>query len=437
MTSQSSSRSGTSAGLGLGVNAPERPRSGQDTAGFGVIQRTGTPEPWVRRLADDGLSYYYWNKLSGQVQWTRPEPDAESMNPSTSRNNHLSSTSTNHNIDHEAIPVSSRMRSDSSASQSRQRSHSNANRLSFYSDDSDIFPRVRSTSLASQNQPSANRHAAAEQNSPPRPVQETQALVELTSAERIAQSLQRALTPSPPESVSELSVIVQQAISAVVENIQVNGLPRRPEEDTAMDELVRAVVLAVRNLLYVCAVPTGHIPSNLIPRTAREPRALTTSQALLKPAQRKVTATLSKLVLSARAMQYESSPSTADTPNRIEGDAEELARAVIAFVHEVQQSHNQAIVEQLEGSIKRLRGVFMTANIGLGLVGAGVAGSWKGFGWLSLEEDEEAPGRVLGTEVVTELPVYLSQVEEKFNALAATLRSPDDDSGKPSISLIV
>lgn len=48
-------------------------------ASFGLFRRSNTPEPWTRRLADDGLSYYYLNKADGRVMWTRPEPEIESQ----------------------------------------------------------------------------------------------------------------------------------------------------------------------------------------------------------------------------------------------------------------------------------------------------------------------------------------------------------------------
>ncbi|KAJ3858256.1 hypothetical protein EV359DRAFT_69158, partial [Lentinula novae-zelandiae] len=45
----------------------------QSRPGFALPRRTDTPEHWIRRLADDGLSYYYLNQVNGSVQWTRPE----------------------------------------------------------------------------------------------------------------------------------------------------------------------------------------------------------------------------------------------------------------------------------------------------------------------------------------------------------------------------
>ncbi|KAJ7288478.1 hypothetical protein C8J57DRAFT_517721 [Mycena rebaudengoi] len=79
LTSQSSSRSGS-------------------TAGFGMPRRTGTPEPWVKKLADDGMSYYYYNTTDGTVQWTRPESESTHTRdrslPSTTRTNSTNSIPT-------------------------------------------------------------------------------------------------------------------------------------------------------------------------------------------------------------------------------------------------------------------------------------------------------------------------------------------------------
>lgn len=243
-----------------------------------------------------------------------------------------------------------------------------------------------------------------------------------TSAERIAKSLQQALLPPQPELVTELSATAKSAIQAVVDNIQPNDLRRRSEDDRKMDGLINNVVLAVRNLLYVAATPTGQIPSNVLPRNYKEYRP--PSQSSLKPAQRKVTATLSRLVLSARAMQYDSGAMVSDTISRIQSDAEELEKAVLAFVLEVQRSqHFNA------KPLKRLRGVFSPNNIGLGLVGAGAAGNWKGFGWVPLDDEEFLPNRLLSPDAVTELGSLISRLEERTTSLSYALRVLDESSG--------
>lgn len=254
--------------------------------------------------------------------------------------------------------------------------------------------------------------------------------MQLTSAERIAQSLQQALAPPPPDLLTELSAIAKGAIKTVIDNIQLNGVIRRPEEDQKMDELIFGAVLAVRNLLYVSAAPTGQIPSHLIPREARDSKSSHSPQSPLKPAQRKVTATLSRLVLSARAMQYDSGSSISETLNRIEVDAEELERAVLSFVLEVQRIQHSALPDSPEAKpFKRLCGVFATANIGLGLVGAGAAGNWKGFGWVSLDDDEDMPSKMLGTVVMNELESRATDLDFNFSALRNSVRAPDETSG--------
>jgi son of sevenless-like protein len=323
---------------------------------------------------------------------------------------------------------------------SRQGSESSADRVSLYSDYSETFlmGRDRNGSISATQQPLTNGHNALDwvRDTSPELMDDDKAVVELTVAERSAKSLQEALSPPGPESLVDLSAAVRRAIIAVITNIQTNDITRFLEEDTTLDNLVHTVVVSIRNLLYVSAAPSGHIPSNVIPRVryARDRRDTTASQALLKPAQRKVTATLSKLVLSARAIQYNSGSSIIDTPIRIESDADELERAVAAFVLEVQRSHNQQL--RSAAGLKRLRGVFSTAHIGLGLVGAGAAGSWKGLGWVSLEETDEAPGRILGTEVVTELRTYISQTQESFMSFGSSIRQLISQPGKSRLPFV-
>ncbi|KAJ7459684.1 ras guanine nucleotide exchange factor domain-containing protein [Mycena latifolia] len=398
--SQSSSRSGTSAGLGLSNGLPQGSREMTSTAGFGLLRRTGTPEPWVKKLADDGMSYYYYNKSDGSVQWTRPEPTqtADRNMPSTTR----PTTNNNSNPTPTIRPLPPTSRTPPKVS-----------RLSVYSDDSDIRPldigRVQENGF----------------HRPPRSPVDVK--MELTSAERIAQSLQQALAPAPAELVTDLSAIARGAIQAVVENIQSAGMGRRVlAEDRRMDELVSGVVLAVRNLLYVSAASTGQIPPNVLPRSMRGTKPSSTSSPL-KPAQRKVTATLSRLVLSARALQYDAGSTVADTLDRIEVDAEELERAVLSFVLEVQRVQHSSPNVPDPKSLKRLHGVFTTANIGLGLVGAGAGGSWKGFGWVSLADDD-SPREMLGADVANELGAYAQELDRNFATLEQIARSPDENS---------
>jgi son of sevenless-like protein len=250
---------------------------------------------------------------------------------------------------------------------------------------------------------------------------ELENVTEMSSTERLAQLLQNSLAPPPAELITDLSDTARDTVREVLNSIPLDNTSSLPDAVT-MDVLIRSAVLAVRNLVYVAAVAPPQIPSHLLPRAARERRHTTASQNLLKAPQRKVTATLAKLVLSARAIQYNSGPAAPNTSNRIKHDAEELDRCIVSFVQEVQR----CVQLQDHGvtGLKRLRGYFSTANIGLGLVGAGVAGSWKGLGWVAVEENEDAPGRILGNEVVTELDTFADQIQDQFATFHAALRLP-------------
>ena len=382
LTSQAPSRSGITSTLAFGAEASSNTED--------VPLQNGAPEPWVKKVSDDGVSFYYLNTVDGRVQWAAPDKLGLSISSSSFLSN-----------------------------DSRQPDNS---RLSVYSDDSDVqpFDNLPTSRPRPQNGKSRAVEALSSKSEPNK-----QALMELTASEQIAKALQHALEPPPPSLVTDLSAVAKGSIQAIIENLQSGGSVRHPEDDKRMDQLVNSAVLAVRNLLYVSAAPTSHIPNNLVPGGNRS--AKTQSQTPLKPAQRKVTATLSRLVLSARAMQYDSGSQLPDTLNRIETDSEELEKAVLSFVLEVQRNQYN---KSDQFTPKQLQGVFTTANIGMGLVGAGAAGSWKGYGFVSLDDNVGMPQKALGTEVVTEIGSSLDQLQTDFIALGQALRSTTDNSGQ-------
>lgn len=415
--SQPSARTG--AGLGFGALAETT------LAGFGVPKRSNTPEPWTRRLADDGMSYFYLNKLTGQVSWTLPDAEISGRKGRARALTSSSTASSDLFSSHDEPDQITRSRSESSARQDRgmrERHQSPSEHISTDSDDSAVYssdPEYSpSTSRSSQN--GIRDEQAAAQRNP---------ALELTAPERIAQSLQQSLAPSPPELVSDLSHIARDAITSVVQkNQSLTRVSRRSEHAQALDNLIRLVVVAIRNLLYISAPPSGHIPNQFIPRDGRERRETTAAQTLLKPAQRKVTATLSKLVLSARAMEYDSGPAAQETASRIESDAEELDRAIVAFVVEVQKYHSEQ--QQATLGAKRVQGSFSVIHVGLGLVGAGYGGTWKGFGWVPMDDTEEFPQTVLSSDAFSEFKTLMVSLQAKFGGLHTALRNRVNDSGE-------
>ncbi|KAF5318244.1 hypothetical protein D9611_014672 [Ephemerocybe angulata] len=387
-TSESSARSTTSVNIPFTLNGSSdassssaHTRSTADTVP--TVPTSRTPEPWVKKLWNDGSSYYYYNTVDGTSQWTRPLATTNGT-PSGINGTSLGPESSSAN-----------------------------NRLSL---------RNQSVRLS----PAGCESGKAREERRPKDQNQAQG-IELTSAEKIAQTLQQVLEPPPPEAVTDLAAVARSSIQAVVDNIQTNNTYREPDDYAHLDDLVSHVVYAVRNLLYITAIPTGHIPSSVLPRGGRDPRSQASQSSPLKPVQRKVTATLSRLVLSARAMQYDSGSQLADTLNRIETDAEELERAILSFVLEVQRTQHNAEPSSPERR-KRLQGVFSTANIGLGLVGAGAAGSWKGLGWVSLENEAAAPKKALEAGVVAEIGGYLSQLQDTIAGLSHALRVVNDGS---------
>jgi son of sevenless-like protein len=349
----------------------------------------------VERLADDGAPRQYLSS-----QWAAPEGSGGSSSSTPGRE--------------ATFPSAISRQPDTS-------------RMSAYSDDSDVQPFEHLQTSRPRKKNGSSRHVPTSSSSRPEPNRAAQ--MELTSAERIAKALQQALQPATPSNVAELSGIAANSIRAVIENVQSHGVARQAEDNQKMDKLIYSAVLAVRNLLYIATAPTNQVPNNLA-GNGRDARSHSSSQSPLKPAQRKVTATLSRLVLSARAMQYDSGSQLVDTLNRIETDSEELERAVASFVFEVQRNeHNQPRSE--DQTPKRLQGVFTTVNLGLGLVGAGSAGSWKGFGYVSNADDTGMPQKGLGTGVASEIDSSLDRLQEGLNILDQTLRLAGDGPGEP------
>ena len=436
-----SSRAGPIAPYGL-VGATDR---FQDAAGFGIPRRTQTPEPWVRRLADDGLSYYYMNRLDGSVSWTLPErgaPPSYSQDgysgPLASKGTTSTNSITNASF---ALPVSRPNdipppRGESSLSRTRKESESS---VDIQSDDSDVFSSAgrygsRPTTGGAGNGANGATRLPLTTTSSGRSNQSGTAALDLTEAEKSAKALQSALSPSPPETVVELLDHIRDSIAAVLRYLQGTSSPKRPERYQDVDHLVVEVVTAVRDLLYVTATPSGHVPTHLYSRDQRDVRSASSRQALqmqLKAAQRKVAGTLSKLVLSTLALRYDPSlsSSSSDRPNRMESDVLELERAVATFVQEIEFIHEKHALSVSRPEEKRLHGVFSTTNVGVGLPGAGIAGEWRGFGYVPPDDGTEVPQRLLDDDVVIEFKGGLKVLEARFGSLVISLRYLDSHPG--------
>jgi son of sevenless-like protein len=413
-------------------NGVNRSRAGtassshQPTVGFGMVnRRSKTPEPWVKRLADDGMSFYYFNPVTGAIQWTAPvatEPiQNQSGNIVSSSDNLVASLVADKEVKRPDIPPSTRVRTESDASALDPF----LRRASVYSDDSDVNPfdgpggKSRSGGAA----PSEESSVARSSNPPVLPSGTAPAIEEI-SPEHAAVQLQSALLPAPTETVDVLSSVAREAISSVVDAVgwQAHhshrpGSTSSYPADTAAR--VSSVVISVRNLLYASGTLAAPL-SSLAPQTAMEEpvESARSPFAELKPFQRKVTATLSKLVLSARAANSNPDWPIAESSSRVDDDATELERAVVTFVLEAQRLNSWS-------RTKRLYGVFMSepgsSGVGPGLFGGGVGGSSKGLGFMPLLSGVQRPQRRLDKALSKDLSQIRSEVDEKLSSLEATI----------------
>jgi son of sevenless-like protein len=244
-----------------------------------------------------------------------------------------------------------------------------------------------------------------------RPSVLTESDPQLTSAEKLAQTLQHSLAPAPPDLITTLSTVARQSVAAIVTAVQSHDPLAQPLSPSLLEDRISDSVIAIRHLLYISSPQYGHVPSHLYHKGGPAsgstiPQPL---QAQLKPAQRRVTATLSKLVLAALAAQYDTKSLTSEVSERMETDAAELDRALVTFVTEVQRIHDQVP----HAPSKRLFGTLSPTNVGLGLMGAGAAGSWKGFGWVPINSHHQ-PQRDLSTDILAELKIEIAELEEKL-----------------------
>ena len=291
------------------------------------------------------------------------------------------------------------------------------NRVSIHSDDSEIYPleRERSTSQ-SESEPISSGSELGKRSihGMDQPINDIPPVTP-TPAEQLAQELQSALAPPLPPTIQALGDKALRTIGEVLKRIHIDDVVECPGEDE-MAALVGDVMNAVRDIIYVADVGVGVGDRKGAPGKGRHVSA---SLMLLKTPQRKVTSTLAKLVLSARAIKH-SSPSygeMTDTPKKIKADAEELERNMTAFLTSIQQYTHLP----RSRNAKRLHGYFPTANIGLGLPGAGAGGTWKGMGWANLDDEGEGPGVVLQSEVVGEAGRLKNGLGERFERFYAAL----------------
>ncbi|EIW81242.1 ras GEF [Coniophora puteana RWD-64-598 SS2] len=232
-------------------------------------------------------------------------------------------------------------------------------------------------------------------------------------------TLQGALSPDDPELTSELLHFTRTCIHAVVNHLQDHGVPRQRSDEDAVDSMISIVISSMRDLLYVSGPGFGPIPSSVLLTAGSDSRdqrnSSTASQTHLIPAQRRAIATLSKFVLSARAVLNEGPWRTSYSISHLLSDAEELERSVMEFVRVVHRYRDREV--HGDQGFKRLNGYLTAPHASPGKAGAGVGGGWKGYGWAHMDDNEEAPRRSLDNVTFHEFGHYISLVQSKSSTL--------------------
>ncbi|KAG1898196.1 ras GEF [Suillus fuscotomentosus] len=235
-------------------------------------------------------------------------------------------------------------------------------------------------------------------------------------------SLEEVLSPRPPELISELLDRSQHAIRSVITHLQQFGIPRIADDEVIVDRLISTTIASVRDLLYVSGPSFGQIPSHLVPKGSSDQQSTSTaSHTLLVPAQRRAIATLSKFLLSARAILNDGPWSPGDSIGNLATDATELERSVVDFVSITQSCRCDEW--DCDKAPRHLQGYFSAPHAGFGKAGAGAAGAWKGFGWVTIDGNEEAPRRSLDSAVLNDIVGLVLQVQDKSNEFVESLRA--------------
>ncbi|KAF8583321.1 ras GEF [Ramaria rubella] len=341
-------------------------------AGFGIPKRSGTPEPWVKRLADDGMSYYYLNTIDASIRWTAPSP-----------------------------PPNSPPRDPFNFSGARDRADSSAgrDRISVYSDDSDVNPLgILGRAAADASNVSATT---------PTPGQRQDATSEIRAARELQASLGLEFSPIP----DSLDDLAQAARAAVTDLLDV-ALDRG--NSILIADAVKRTTDTIRNLVYASSALIGPLTSLPPPYTAD---VVASDVAELKNFHRKVTATMIKFVSAIRTSEPDAMSD--DAPARYENDAADLERAITAFVDEVLRRRAP------KQSTRHVRAVLRSADghkgVGLDLLGAGAAGIWKGFGFV-----QPMKGTVLGTELLVAVNQHKNRVDDALLRLESVLSAGQD-----------
>lgn len=405
-TSQSTTRSGTGAELGF------VPKSSTTVAPSMITSRGPSPEVVHIKGQVSSSTPSFPGPQDTTIAVTAALPMADSITPPVRTS--TTETTTFHNGLSNRVPgvlfntwtAQLRQRSYSSshllAQPERSRNEDRVSPPSFSGRDiSHMFTPPRNGSRLKEST------IGDESECPPPPPLQT------VSPDSVAQ---HPASPDSPELVPELLQCACRRINTIIAHLQQFGIPQLHDDQEIVDNLIEAAVTSIRELLYVAGPPLRRLGV----RKGIQGDASHAAQTHLVSAQRRTIATLSKFTLSARAALNVEPQSGGDFISNLGLDARELERSMVDFV-----STAQSVFHQFHGDRgqKRLHGYLDLLRTSLGKEGAGAAGSWKGFGWVSIDDNEEAPTRSLDRVTFNEFGAHASRVHEKLKSFSETLQA--------------
>ena len=354
---------------------------------------------WVKRLADDGISVYWYNVDNGEISWTEPNTR---ITRSRSNSQHVFDYKGDIEDGYQAL----------------RRGFSSD--IFAQDDAADVL--LGRLSVDSDVSSAESLDASFDVDLTPRPVGTNglSVLSQSALAERNTRDLQSKLAPTSSEALATYSNAAREAIREVtaIGSVPFNGYdPSSPNHAALVMDRVTEVVLAVRNLLYVSGTLASPL-SSLMPQTVEAAESVRSPMLELKPLQRKVTATLSKLVLSARANKTNSAWTPSEAGPRIDYDAAELDRAVVTFVTEVEHQTAQSRAKRLQGVLESAEGL---GGVGLGNFGGGLGGHSKALGFVPAEDPSER--QVLSQNLALEIDALRSRISDSLLSLNEVIRS--------------
>lgn len=398
---------------------------------------------WIKKMTADGTGVFYENLRTGERSW----------DPPAGRGGASSSPIRGRNSVSEASLLSAWTERPSAAGDdtASMGKTDTLRRISVYSDDSALDVDFGRDSVA-RREGKGKEVARTDENDSPHDKRKTK------HKTRKGSSTAQLLDPLPPPLVSELEVLVTVALQELINAAGIGGMVRRSgshsnpvEERERLAVLGDGVVNAVRTLLHASGVLeqplsssafASHSPINeIVGAFSRNPALSPAIQAELRPFTRRVTSTLSKLVLSVRAvwgiLETAAADQVLDEDDGL-GDAEDLARRdqareqilaewtrmretrfeteaklrsevlagardvqsnVLAFLNEFERlvgdemaaTGGPTLPRALLRAPKALQGSLRTNAAALLLPGGGFGGNWRGNGFVTLPTPNSTP----------------------------------------------